>query len=139
MALPLGLSTPCIRFDLTQFKKETTNPVTYQQSYLELISDYPSYQANFTDGSKSDDEVAAAAASSRNCKKPYACRLLGDSSIDRAELRAILLVLEYVYRSKQKSFLILADSLSALQVIHNLKYDHPVLIKIHELYSQLIQ
>ena len=23
--------------------------------------------------------------------------------------------------------------------MHNLKYDHPVLIKIHELYSQLIQ
>ena len=40
---------------------------------------------------------------------------------------------------KRKSFLILFDSLSALQAIHNLKYDHPVLIKIHELYSQLIQ
>ena len=27
----------------------------------------------------------------------------------------------------------------ALQAIHNLKYDHPVLINIRELYSQLIQ
>ena len=27
----------------------------------------------------------------------------------------------------------------ALQAIHNLKYDHPILIKIRELYSQLIQ
>ena len=33
----------------------------------------------------------------------------------------------------------MSDSLSALQAIHNLKYDNPVLIKIHELYSQLIQ
>ena len=33
----------------------------------------------------------------------------------------------------------MSDSLSALQAMHNLKYDHPVLIKIHELYSQLIQ
>ena len=93
----------------------------------------------FTDGSKTDDGVAAAAVSSRNYKKPYAYRLPGDSSIYTAELRAILLALKHVYHSKQKSFLILSDSLSALQAIHNLKYDHPVLIKIHELYSQLIQ
>ena len=35
---PWTLSVPksTIRFDLTQFKKETTNPLTYQQSYLEL-------------------------------------------------------------------------------------------------------
>ena len=35
--------------------------------------------------------------------------------------------------------MILSDSLSALQAIYNLKYDLPVLIKILELYSQLIQ
>ena len=41
----------------------------------------------------------------------------------------------HVYHSKQKSFLILSDSISALQSIHN----HPILIKIRELYLQLIQ
>ena len=71
-------------------------------------------------------------------KKPYACRLPGDISIYTAELRAILLALNHVYHTKEKSFLILSDSLSTLQAIHNLKYDHP-LIKIHELYSWLIQ
>ena len=89
----------------------------------------------FTDASKTYDGVAAAAVSSRNVKKPYACRLPGDSSFYTTELRAILLALKHVYHSKQKSFLILSDSVSALQAIHNLKYDHPVLIKIHELYS----
>ena len=34
--------------------------------------------------------------------------------------------------------MILLDSLSALEAIHNLKYDHPSLNKIHVLYSQLI-
>jgi ribonuclease HI len=136
---PWTLPIPTVRFDLNQFKKETTNPITYQQSYLELISDYPSYHKLFTDGSKTNDGVAAAAVSSRNYKKPYACRLPGDSSIYTAELRAILLALKHVYHSKEKFFLILSDSLSALQAIHNLKYDHPILIKIHELYSQLIQ
>ena len=119
------------RFDLNQFKKERTNPVTYQQSYFELISDNPSYHIFFTDGSKTNDGVAAAAVSSRNYKKPYACRVPGDSSIYTAELQAILLALKHVYHSKEKSFLILSDSLSALQVVHNLKYDHPILIKIH--------
>ena len=33
----------------------------------------------------------------------------------------------------------MSDSLSSLQAIHNLKYDHPVLIKIHELCSKLFQ
>ena len=36
-------------------------------------------------------------------------------------------------------FLILPDSLSALQAIQSLKYDHPVLINFHEQYSQLIR
>ena len=60
---PWTRSVPTVRFDLTQFKMETTNPVTYPQSYLELISDYPSYHTFFfTDGSKPN---------ARNYKKPY--------------------------------------------------------------------
>ena len=93
----------------------------------------------FTDGSKTNDGVAAAAVSTRNYKKSYACRLPGDSSIYTDELRAILLTLKLFHHSKEKSILIVSDSLSALQAVHNLKYNHPVLIKIHELYSQLIQ
>ena len=86
---PWTLSVPTVRFDQTQFKKETTNPVAYQKSYLELISDYPSYHTIFTDASKTDDGVAAAAVSSRNFKNPYACRL-PDVAIYTAELRANL-------------------------------------------------
>ena len=63
---PWTLSVPTIRFDLTQFEKGNKNPVTYQQSYLEFISDYPSYCTFFTDGSKTNDGVSGAAVSSRN-------------------------------------------------------------------------
>ena len=38
---------------------------------------------------------------------------------------------------KKKSFLILSDSLSLLQSILNLKYDHPVLVQILELYTEM--
>ena len=54
-----------------------------------------------------------------------------------AELRAILLALKHVYYSREKSFLILSDSLSSLQSILNLKYDHPVLVQILELYTEM--
>ena len=52
-------------------------------------------------------------------------------------MRAILLALKHVYDSKEKSFLILPDSLSSLQSILNLKYDHPVLVQIFKLYTEM--
>ena len=52
-------------------------------------------------------------------------------------MRAILLALKHLYNySKEKSFLI-SDSLSSLQSILNLKYDHPVLVQILELYTEM--
>ena len=41
----------------------------------------------------------------------FTCLLPDDSSIYTAEMRAILLALKHVYYSKEKSFLILSDSL----------------------------
>ena len=67
----------------------------------------------------------------------FTCRLPDDSSIHTAELRAILLALKPVYYSKGKSFLILSDSLSSLQSIFNLKYDHPAIVQILDLYPEM--
>ena len=60
-----------------------------------------------------------------------------NSSIFTTELQAILVGLQHVYHSKKKSLLVLSDSLSSLQALHNMKYDHPFLIKVHKLYSDL--
>ena len=70
-------------------------------------------------------------------KKTFTCRLPDDSSIYTAELRAILLALKHVHYSKEKSFFILSDSFSSLESILNLKYDHPVLVQILELYTEM--
>ena len=43
------------------------------------------------------------------------------------------------YHSLKKSFLVLSHSLSSLLALQNVNYDHPFLIKIHELHSELIQ
>ena len=77
------------------------------------------------------------AVSTKQINKPFTCRLPDDSSIYTAELRAILLALRHVYCSKGKAFLILSDSLSSLQSIFNLKYDHPILVQILELYTEM--
>ena len=91
----------------------------------------------FTNGSKTEEGVAVAAVSTKQIKKSFACRLPDNSSIYTAELRAILLALKHVYYSKEKSFLVLSDSLSSLQSILNLKYDHPVVVQILELYTEM--
>ena len=135
--VPWKLSIPAVRFDLTSFKKDTTNPKIYKQLHLQLISEYPLSEIVFTDGSKTEEGVAAAAISTKRINKPFTCRLPDDSSAYTAELRAILLALRRVYYSKGKSFLILSDSLSSLQSILNLKYDHPVLVQILELYTEM--
>ena len=78
------------------------------------------------------------AVSTKCSRKPLTCCLLDNSSIYTAELQAILLAQKHVYCSKRKSFLILSDSLSSLKAIFNLKYEHPVLVQILELYMDLI-
>ena len=104
---------------------------------MQLISEYPLSEFVFTDGSKTEERVAAAAVSTKQINKPFTCRLPDDSSIYTAELRAILLAFKHVYYSKGKSFLILSGSLSSLQSILNLKYDHPILVQILELYREM--
>ena len=104
---------------------------------MQLISEYPLSEKKFTDGSKTEEGVAGAAVSTKRINKPFTCRLPDDSSIYTAELRAILLALKHVYYSKGKSCLILSDSLSSLQSILNLKYDHPILVQILELYIEM--
>ena len=69
----------------------------------------------------------------------YRSFLPDHSSIYTAQLRAILLALKRIYCSKRKSFLILSDSLSSLKPIFNLKYEHPVLVQILELYIDSIK
>ena len=77
------------------------------------------------------------AVSTKHFRKPLICRLPDDSSRYTAELQAFLLALKHVYCSKEKTCLILSDSLSSLTAIFNLKSDHPILGQILELYMNL--
>ena len=73
----------------------------------------------YTDGSKVDEKVAAAAVLSVAPNGPFSCRLKDHCSIYTAELQAIQFALKQVYQSKEKKFMIFSDSLSALQALKN--------------------
>ena len=64
--------------------------------------EYPLSENIFTDGSKTEEGVAATAVSTKRINKHFTCQLPDDSSIYTAELRAILLALKHVYYSKGK-------------------------------------
>ena len=132
------LSNPAVRLDLTKYRKAETQPALYLEALDQLIAEFSNYEQIFTDGSKAGDGVAAAAVSKSRLDRPLTTPLLGDSSVFTAELQALLLSLNMVYQSKKSSFLILSDSLSGLQAISSRKLDHPLLVKIHDLHTRLI-
>ena len=91
----------------------------------------------FTDGSKVDEKVAAAAVSSVAPNSPFSCRLRDYCSIYTTELQAILFALKQAYQSQERKFMIFSESLSALQTLGKLKTDHPMLIQIQELLHKI--
>ena len=108
---PWSQSEPQICLSLKKYKKYSTNPEVYKQAFLEITSRHPKYMQIFTDGSKIDEKVAAAAVSSVAPNSPFSCRLRDHCSIYTAELQAILFALKQVYQSKEKKFMIFSDSL----------------------------
>ena len=86
----------------------------YKQIFLEITSTHQNYVQIFTDGSKVDEKVAAAAVSYVAPNSPFSCRLRDHSSTYTAELQATLLALKQAYQSQERKFMIFPDSLSAL-------------------------
>jgi len=132
------LQPPAVRLDLTEFKKSSTNAEIFKQHFLSLCAQYPSYKRIYTDGSKDDAAVAAAAILNTSLGTSVSERLHEKTSVYTAELKALVLALKLVKRSKCRQFLICSDSLSALQSLKSVKLDHPYLLEVHQLLTQLI-
>ena len=136
---PWCMPTPEVILDLASYKKGEVAAALFQQCLLKIFSDFQGFRRIFTDGSKSEDgRVAAAAVLKQNPNHVFKYRLVDNSSIYSAELQAILLALRHVYQSKDSNFLIISDSLSALQALRNNRLDHPLLVLIRELHTSLI-
>ena len=120
--VPLKLSVPAVRFDLTSFKKDTTNPEIYKQLSLQLSSEYPLSELFSLTVLKQRKELLRWLYPLNELINLLPVGFQTTVQYIQHELRAILLALKHVYYSKGKSFLILSDSVSSLQPIFNLKY-----------------
>ena len=104
---PWSQSEPQICLFLTKYKKDTTNPEVYKEAFLEITSRHQNHVQIFTDGSKVDEKVAAAAVSSVASEIPFSCRLRDHCSIYTAEeLQAILFALKQASQSHERKFMI---------------------------------
>ena len=120
-----ALPNPIVNKSLAELPKTTTSPQVYKSRFRELQDRlYTRYNAIYTDGSKSEDGVGAAAISARpGC----AASLPIQASIYSAELHAIQMAVETIERSSyptNPNNVIFSDSKSVLDSLSNLN-DHP--------------
>ncbi|GFO50607.1 RNA-directed DNA polymerase from mobile element jockey [Plakobranchus ocellatus] len=95
---------------------------------------FPNHYAVFTDGSKLEKKVAAAAYFPEHPDRSKATRLRDGASVFRAELQGIALALTEIKKLTKyhKNFVIYSDSLSALQAIKSKNFK---IIDIRRLYN----
>ena len=86
-----------------------------------MKSCYPDHRAIYTDGSKAENNVAAAATSNNLSAQ---VRLPGNASIFTAELQALKMAFNIVKNCDWDRFIIFTDSLSSLQALDSNNCDN---------------
>jgi ribonuclease HI len=107
--------------------KSDTPPEVFRARFNEVIAVYGGFSRMYTDGSKEDAAVAAAAVTE---SAVLVKRLPDHSSIFSVEARAILLTLDAAMQSANDRFVVLSDSLSCLQAIQNRKLNNALILDI---------
>ena len=108
-------------FSLSKLKKDNTNQLIFQKEFLEMREKYSHCFEIYTDGSKQNKNVGAAAYFPKTPEEPLKMRLAENSSVFSAELVGIILALKKVKQLEKeiKNFVIMTDGLSALQSLAN--------------------
>ncbi len=125
---------PNINFEMSKLKKSDTAEDVYISKFLEIKEKYPNYHHIYTDGSKTDEAVSAAAVTAKRCLSEAHNK---DSSIYSAELRALELALTHITNSRHKNYVVFSDSKSSLQALQNLWSNHPLVRRVLDLHSLL--
>ena len=110
---PWTIQKPHIDLYLTHHKKHLGNDCLFQSLFAQLKSCYPDHRTIYTDGSKTENRVAAAATSNNLSAQ---VRLLGNASIFTAELQALKMAFNIV-KNDWDRFIIVIDSLSSFQAL----------------------
>ena len=87
-----------------------------------MKSYYADHRAIYTDGSKTDNRVAAAPTSDGLSAQ---VKLPGNASIFTAELQALKMAFNIVKNCDGDRFIIFTDTLSSLQALDGKNCDHP--------------
>ena len=132
---PWELVTPEVDTTLAALSKSRTLPSALQSEALGRIETYDGYTAVYTDGSKLSSGVGSAFVSGGTCRSRS---LPPSASIYTAELYAIILALHFIRSSSQSLFLLLIDSLSAIQSLESFNI-HPFIQLIYSLHHQIHQ
>ena len=139
MSPPWKLAPPVTDFSLSSLRKHSTSSAVFKSAFLETVScKYSNLKHIYTDGSKAEELVAAAAVAGPDFKLILSKRLRNHCSIFTAELEAILLALKIVYQRGEENVLIVSDSMSALQAVSSMKISHPILADIHDEHTRLV-
>ena len=134
------LTAPTVWFDLTKRLSQPWNLHTHKKTKSFAACYRISFirkKEKFTDGSKTEEGVAAADVSTKHIREPFTYRLPDDSSVFTAELWSILLALKCVYCSKEESFFDIVNFLSSLQATYNRKYHNAILVQLLKLLMEL--
>jgi kelch-like protein 2/3 len=136
-APPWLLQTAQFECSLHEVGRKSDTPTdVFRSRFNELLSAFDGFSRIYTDGSKEEAAVAAAAVTD---SAVLVKRLPDHASIFSAEARAIILALGVIERSVIDRFLILSDSLSCILAIKNRKLTNPLILEIvsrvHELIS----
>ena len=105
---PWTIQKPHIDLYFTHEKKHLGDDCLFQSLFAQLKSFYPDHRAIYTDGSKTENKVAAAATSNGVSAQ---VRLPGSAGIFTAELQALKMAFNIVKNCDWDRFIIFTDSI----------------------------
>ena len=132
---PWTVQKPYIDLFLTHQKKQLGDDCMFQSLFAELKGYYSDHRAIYTDGSKTENRVAAAATSDGLSAQ---VRLPGNASIFTAELQALKMAFNIVKNCDDDRFIIFTDSLSSLQALDSNNCDHTFIQDILKLFNDCL-
>ena len=115
-------------------KKSETAGNIYNSLFAEIRTKNPDYKPIYTDGSKVDEAVAAAAV---RVDKELTETYNKNISIFTAEVRAIEIALREINTCQESKHIIFTDSKSALQALQDIWTPNPIVRRVLELHNQI--
>ena len=113
--------------ELSALSKPNTAPEIFKRHFQGILDDYKNFQKIYTDASKSCNGVGIAIILEN---QNLTFKLPNDCSIFSAEALAILKAIEIINTSTHTNFLILSDSLSAINSVKNKTHSGDIAILI---------